>query len=45
VAHLDLQPGAGEKVTIRSGPSSWSWQLVGDRVVVVVTSRAFQRRI
>ena len=44
MAHLDLQRGAGDKVMIRNGPSSWSWPLVGDRVVVVA-SRASQRRI
>ena len=44
MAHFDLQRRADEKVTIRSGPSSWSWPLVGDRVVVVA-SRASQRRI
>ena len=47
LAIRELQDGVGraEPVTIRSGPSSWSWRLmIGDRVVVVA-SRAYQRRI
>jgi hypothetical protein len=45
IRELQDAVGKAEPVTVRSGPSSWSWRLmIGDRVVAVA-SRAYQRRI
>jgi hypothetical protein len=30
---------------VRAGPSSWSWRILAEEVVVVVSSRDYQRRI
>lgn len=32
-------------VTVRSGPSSWSWRILAGERVVAVASRDYQRRI
>jgi hypothetical protein len=43
----ELRDGVSQArpVTVRGGPSSWGWRLmIGDRVVIV-GSRAYQRRI
>jgi hypothetical protein len=44
-ARLRAESAALRAVTVRSGPSAWSWRIVLGDAVVAVSSRDYQRRV
>jgi uncharacterized protein DUF1508 len=45
VGGLRAESAALQAVTVRSGPSAWSWRIVLGDAVVAVSSRDYQRRV